>query len=72
MENIVMFSIGLIIFILYMVGYLIMVKKANEMQEKKIKNDPELTASYRKVDSIDMDGMGNYGRFPKGKLGKKK
>ena len=71
-ENIIMFSIGLTIFVLYMVGYRFMVKKANELQKSKLKNDPELTAPYRRADNIDMDGIGNYGRFPIEKSGKKK
>ena len=70
-ENIIMFSIGLTIFVLYMVGYLFMVKKANELQKSKLKNDPDLTAPYRRVDNIDMDGIGNYGRFPIKKSGEK-
>ena len=70
-ENIIMFSIGLTIFVLYMVGYLFMVKKANDLQKSKVKNDPELTAHYRRADNIDMDGIGNYGRFPSEKPGKK-
>ena len=63
-ENIVMFFIGLSIFLLYMVGYLYMVKKANDAQNGKLKNDPELTAPFRRADNVDMDGIGNYGRFP--------
>ena len=63
-ENIVMFSIGLSIFILYILGYLYMIKKANESQKNKFKNDPELTAPFRRADNVDMDGIGNYGRFP--------
>ena len=63
-ENIVMFLIGLSIFTLYMVGYLYMVKKANDLQKSKLKNDPELTAPFRRADNVDMDGIGNYGRFP--------
>ena len=70
-ENIIMFSIGLTIFVLYMIGYLFMVKKANELQKSKLKSDPELTAHYRRADNIDMDGIGNYGRFPSAKPGKK-
>ena len=63
-ENIVMFSIGLSISVLYLVGYLYMVKKANNSQKSKLKNDPELTAPFRQADNVDMDGIGNYGRFP--------
>ena len=66
-ENIVMFSIGLSIFILYLMGYLYMVKKANESQKNKLTNDPELTAPFRQADNLDMDGIGNYGRFPSNK-----
>ena len=63
-ENIVMFSIGLSISVLYLVGYLYMAKKANNSQKSKLKNDPELTAPFRRADNVDMDGIGNYGRFP--------
>ena len=63
-ENIVMFSIGLSISVLYLVGYLYMVKKANNSQKSKLKNDPQLTAPFRRADNVDMDGIGNYGRFP--------
>ena len=71
-ENIVMFLIGLSIFTLYTVGYFYMVKKANDLQKSKLKNDPELTAPFRRADNVDMDGIGNYGRFPSQKSGKKK
>ena len=71
-ENIVMFSIGLSISVLYMVGYLYMVKKANDSQKNKLNNDPELTAPFRRADNVDMDGIGNYGRFPSEKSGKRK
>ena len=63
-ENIVMFSIGLTISILYLAGYVYMVKKANNSQKSKLKNDLELTAPFRRADNVDMDGIGNYGRFP--------
>jgi len=36
MENTVMFVIGVIIFTLYIVGYLFMVKRQNELQQKEI------------------------------------
>ena len=71
-ENIVMFSVGMSIFMLYILGYLYMIKKANESQKNKLKNDPELTAPFRRADNVDMDGIGNYGRFPSEKLGKRK
>tara|TARA_A100000164_G_scaffold215091_1_gene190605 strand:+ start:22 stop:249 length:228 start_codon:yes stop_codon:yes gene_type:complete len=71
-ENIVMFLIGLSIFTLYTGGYFYMVKKANDLQKSKLKNDPELTAPFRRADNVDMDGIGNYGRFPSQKSGKKK
>ena len=62
-ENIIMFSIGLTIFVLYMIGYLFMVKKANELQKSKLKNDPDLTAPYRRaiiliwMELVIMDGF---------------
>ena len=48
-ENIIMFSIGLTIFVLYMVGYLLMVKKANDLQKSKVKIDPKLKKRKDKV-----------------------
>ena len=44
-----MFIIGLTIFILYMVGYIIMVKKANELQGGKSNNDSKLNAPNKKA-----------------------
>ena len=43
-ENIIMFSIGLTIFV---VGYLFMVKKANDLQKSKVKIDPKLKKAKR-------------------------
>jgi len=62
-----MFVVGLIIFILYMVGYLYMVTTAHKQQRRELEGDPE----YRKYqeqlkensDSVDYDGGGNWGRF---------
>ena len=50
MENIVMFTIGAIIFALYLVGYVIMINKAHKFQQTDMENDPELKAYYRKTD----------------------
>lgn len=36
MENIVMFIIGTIVFTLYIVGYLLMIKKQNELQQQQL------------------------------------
>lgn len=59
MENIGMFIIGSVIFILYMSGYLIMVNKQHQIQKEE--------SESQKIDPIDLDGGGNWGRFPKSK-----
>ena len=48
MENIVMFTIGAIIFALYLVGYVIMINKAHKFQQTDMENDPELKKAKRK------------------------
>ena len=60
MENGLMFIIGTIIFILYMVGYMMMIKTQHGIQARERMNDPELN---RAADLVDMDGHGNWGRF---------
>lgn len=37
MENIVMFVVGVIVFTLYIIGYLFMVKRQNELQQQEIR-----------------------------------
>lgn len=69
MENGLMFIIGTVIFILYMVGYLMMIKTQHGIQARDRMNDPELN---RAADVVDMDGHGNWGRFPTEKPSKKK
>jgi len=64
-----MFIIGTIIFILYMVGYVMMIKTQHGIQARDRMNDPELN---RLPDSVDMDGHGNWGRFPTEKPKKKR
>ena len=49
------FIVGSLIFIAYMFGLLTMINKSHKEQEKELPN---------RVDEMDMDGMGNYGRFP--------
>ena len=44
-----MFIIGLIVFILYIFGYVYMIYKAHEQQKKEFENDPELTSYYKSV-----------------------
>jgi len=61
MENGLMFIIGTIIFTLYIVGYVMMIKTQHGIQERDRMNDPELN---RLPDIVDMDGHGNWGRFP--------
>ena len=50
-----MFGVGSLIFIAYMFGLLTMINKSHKQQEKEFPT---------KADEMDMDGMGNYGRFP--------
>jgi len=64
MENIGMFIVGSVVFILYLVGYLIMVNKQHQIQKEE--SEPQ------KIDSIDLDGVGNWGRFPKSKPNSRK
>ena len=42
-----MFVIGLIVFILYIVGYVYMIYKAHQQQKKEFDNDPELQTYYK-------------------------
>lgn len=60
----VMFIVGFIIFVLYLVGLLTMITKAHKQQRRELENDPELRDYYnRQHDPIDYDGGGNWGRF---------
>ena len=54
-----MFGVGSLIFIAYMFGLLTMINKSHKEQEKEFPT---------KADEMDMDGMGNYGRFPAMKM----
>jgi len=56
--QIVMFTVGSVIFILYMLGLLTMINRSHKSQEKDFPNLSD------KVDEMDMDGMGNFSRFP--------
>ena len=56
--DILMFTIGTVIFIAYMFGLLTMINKSHKDQEKEINNNSQ------RVDTMDMDGMGNFSRFP--------
>ena len=56
--QIIMFIVGSIIFILYMLGLLTMINRSHKEQEKEFRNLSD------NVDEMDMDGMGNFSRFP--------
>ena len=56
--EIVMFTIGSVIFIAYMFGLLTMINRSHKEQEQEFKN------LSNKADEMDMDGMGNFSRFP--------
>ena len=45
-----MFTIGTVIFILYLLGYVMMINKAHNSQQTDFENDPELILHYRKED----------------------
>ena len=44
-----MFIIGLIVFILYIFGYVYMIYKAHVQQKKEFENDPELRSYYDSI-----------------------
>ena len=48
-----MFIIGMIVFILYILGYVYMIYKASQQQKKEFDNDPELQAYYKSVNNKD-------------------
>lgn len=54
MENIVMFIVGTIIFLLYMIGYLFMVTKQNQLQDEEIK---KRSFQVRKNALLDTEGF---------------
>jgi hypothetical protein len=69
MDNTLMFVIGSVIFVAYISGYLMMVHRQNQLQIEEEKNQSLVVG---KTDEVDVDGIGNYGRFPKEKVAKKK
>ena len=42
-----MFVVGLIVFILYLSGYVYMIFKAHRKQQEEFRNDPELKSYYK-------------------------
>ena len=42
-----MFVIGMIVFILYITGYVYMIYKAHQQQKKEFDNDPELQTYFK-------------------------
>ena len=56
--QIVMFTVGSVIFILYMLGLLTMINRSHKEQQQEFKN------LSNRADEMDMDGMGNFSRFP--------
>ena len=44
-----MFIIGLIVFVLYILGYVYMIYKAHNQQKKELENDPELRSYYKSI-----------------------
>ena len=67
MMNAWMFIIGFIIFAGYMVGLLTAIIWGHNSQRDEMLQDPELRNYYDKVlnssNGVDMDGIGNQGRF---------
>ena len=45
--NILMFSVGLTIFCLYIVGLLYMINKSHKDQENELLNDPEIPGNFK-------------------------
>jgi len=64
----IMFVIGFIIFSFYIVGLLYAIWWGHNSQREDMLNDPELRNYYSRhnmPDQMDYDGGGNWGRFPK-------
>ena len=61
-----MFIVGAIIFVLYLAGYLFMIKYANDGQRRNMARDDkfEYYQRHNQPNPADYDGMGNYSRFP--------
>lgn len=61
-----MFIVGAIIFVLYLAGYLFMIKYANDGQRRDMARDDkfEYYQRHNQPNPADYDGMGNYSRFP--------
>lgn len=53
MENTIMFIIGTIVFTLYIVGYLFMIKRQNELQQQQIRFR---NSQIRKVNTSNFNG----------------
>jgi len=63
------FIFGCVVFGLYLFGYLYMIKWANESQRRDMRRDDIRDGIVS--DEMDMDGMGNFSRFPTEKPTKK-
>lgn len=63
--NIVMFIVGFIIFSVY-VTFLIW-NIFHGAKKNREENYPNYYSRHGQVDNMDMDGMGNFSRFPKTK-----
>ena len=57
-----MFIVGAIIFVLYLAGYLFMIKYANDGQRRDMARDDkfEYYQRHNQPNPADYDGMGNY------------
>ena len=55
-----MFIIGFIIFLCYMIGLLYMIKKSHDDQRRRRESDMK---RMKNIDENDYDGGGNWGRF---------
>jgi len=64
------FIFGCVVFGLYLFGYLYMIKWANESQRRDMRRDDIRDGIVS--DEMDMDGHGNWGRFPTEKPKKKR
>lgn len=60
--NVAMFIVGFCIFSVYI--YFTIWNIFYSSRKNKEENYPDYYARHRQVDNMDMDGMGNQGRFP--------
>ena len=71
--EIVMFTIGTLIFIAYMFGLLTMINRSHKQQASENNSYKEFMKKVQDaVDDVDHDGMGDFSRFPSQETKKQK